>query len=178
MSRVGKNPIPLSDKVKVNLTKTYAEVSGPLGKVKVDIPKGIKVKVEDNKVVVERSDDTNEQKSLHGLCRQLLYNAVFGVEKGYKKELDIVGVGYKASVEGNKAIFNIGYSHPIELPIPEGIKITIDKGTHIVVEGENKEMVGHISSLIRNFKKPDPYKGKGIMFTNERIIRKAGKQAK
>jgi large subunit ribosomal protein L6 len=178
MSRVGKNPITLSEKVKVNLTPERAEISGPLGNVKINIPKGIKVKSEDKKIIVERNDDSQQQRALHGLTRQLIFNAVYGVEKGYKKELDIVGVGYKATVEGKKVVFTIGYSHPIELAIPDGMKINVEKGTHITVEGSDKEMVGHISSLIRHFKKPDPYKGKGIMFTGERLIRKAGKQAK
>lgn len=178
MSRIGKLPISFSTKVKVNISPELVQVEGPVGKVKVPIPKGIECKVEGTAIVVKRSDDSARQKSLHGLTRQLLANAVSGVEKGFKKELDIVGVGFKAQVEGKKAVFNIGYSHPIELPIPDGIKINIDKGTHIVVEGADKELVGQIASVIRHYKKPDPYKGKGIVFTGEKLIRKAGKQAK
>lgn len=178
MSRIGKLPIPFSPKVKVNISSEMAIIEGPIGKVKIPIPKGIDCKVEENQIVVKRSNDSAQQKSLHGLTRQLLHNAVSGVEKGFKKELDIVGVGFKAQVEGKKAVFNIGYSHPIELAIPDGIKISIDKGTHIVVEGADRELVGQIASIIRHYKKPDPYKGKGIIFTGEKLIRKAGKQAK
>lgn len=178
MSRIGKLPIVLSPKVKAHLFQEFVEVEGPLGKVKVAVPQGIECKIEENSLIVKRRDDSAQQKSFHGLTRQLIANAVYGVEKGFKKELDIVGVGFKAQVEGKKVVFNIGYSHPIELPIPDGIKITIDKGTHIVVEGANKEVVGQIASIIRHYKKPDPYKGKGIIFTGEKLIRKAGKQAK
>lgn len=178
MSRIGKQPIPFSPKVKVNISPGITLVEGPLGKVKIPIPKGIDCKIEGNQIVVKRNDDSAQQKSLHGLTRQLLANAVFGVEKGFKKELDIVGVGFKAEVQGKKAVFNIGYSHPIELQMPEGIKISIEKGTHIIVEGADKELVGQVASIIRHYKKPDPYKGKGIVFTGEKLIRKAGKQAK
>lgn len=178
MSRIGKKPIEINPKVKVNLQGASAEFTGPVGKVKVNIPEGITCKVESGSLLVERRDDTAAQRSLHGLARQLLANAALGVEKGFKKELDIVGVGYKANVEGKKVVFNIGYSHPIELVVPEGIKVTVDKGTHIVVEGADRELVGQISATIRHYKKPDPYKGKGVMFTGEKIIRKAGKAAK
>lgn len=178
MSRIGKLPIALSPKVKVNVSPELVQVEGPMGKVKVKIPKGIECQVDGSQILVKRSDDSAQKKSLHGLTRQLLANAVFGAEKGFKKELDIVGVGFKAQVEGKKAIFNIGYSHPVELLIPEGIKINVDKGTHITVEGADKELVGQIASVIRHYKKPDPYKGKGIVFTGEKLIRKAGKQAK
>jgi len=178
MSRIGKKPIAINPKVKVNLQADRAEFDGPAGKVKVAIPAGITCKLESGTLLVERRDDTAQQRSLHGLARQLLANAATGVEKGFKKELDIVGVGYKATAEGKKVVFNIGYSHPIELIVPDGIKVTVDKGTHIVVEGADKELVGQISATIRHYKKPDPYKGKGVMFTGEKIIRKAGKAAK
>lgn len=178
MSRIGKLPVMLSSKVKVNLMDDKVEVAGPLGKVLVPLPKGIKCEIQSDRILVKRSDDSSQQKALHGLTRQLINNAVIGVEKGFKKELDIMGVGYRAQVENNKAIFYVGYSHPYEVQIPEGIKITIDKGTHIVVEGANKEVVGRVASIIRHIKKPDPYKGKGIIYTGEKLIRKAGKQAK
>jgi len=178
MSRIGKKPIAIPPKVKVNLTAENAEVQGPLGKVKITIPGGITCDIEKDRLNVNRSDDTAVQRSLHGLTRQLIANAVLGAEKGFKKELDIVGVGFKAAVEGKKVVFNIGYSHPIELVMPEGIKIMVEKGTHVTVEGADKELVGQISSIIRHYKKPDPYKGKGILFTGEKIIRKTGKTAK
>jgi large subunit ribosomal protein L6 len=178
MSRIGKKPIVIHPKVKVNLINDRAEFEGPAGKVKVSLPIGITCRVEAGSLIVERRDETKPQKSLHGLARQLLSNAAMGVEKGFKKELDIVGVGYKAAAEGKKVTFNIGYSHPIELIVPDGIKVTVEKATHIVVEGADKELVGQISATIRHYKKPDPYKGKGIMFTGEKIIRKAGKAAK
>jgi large subunit ribosomal protein L6 len=178
MSRIGKQPIAIHPKVKISILDGRTEFDGPVGKVKVALPLGITCRVESNTLLVERRDDTAPQRSLHGLARQLLANAAFGVEKGFKKELDIVGVGYKAAAEGKKVTFNIGYSHPIELQVPDGIKVTVEKGTHITVEGADKELVGQISATIRNYKKPDPYKGKGVMFTGEKIIRKAGKAAK
>lgn len=178
MSRIGKMPIAIHPKVKVDLSGDTAEFMGPVGKVKVQLPKGINCSIESDSLIVQRKDETQSQRSLHGLTRQLLANAAFGVEKGFKKELDIIGVGYKASAEGKKVVFNIGYSHPIDLLVPDGIKITVDKGTHVVVEGADKELVGQIAATIRRYKKPDPYKGKGILFTGEKIIRKAGKAAK
>jgi len=178
MSRIGKLPIPLPGAVKVAVSEGAVEVQGPKGKVTTPVPAGISCVVENQVLLVHRADDVKQTKAFHGLTRSLLANAVLGVTQGYKRELDIVGVGYKANVEGNRAIFNIGYSHPIALEIPEGIKITVEKNTHVVVEGYDKQLVGQIAAKIRGYKKPEPYKGKGVMYTGEHIIRKAGKAAK
>jgi len=178
MSRIGKLPIPLPGAVKVAVTDGAVEIQGPKGKVTTPVPPGITCAVENQVLLVHRADDVKQTKAFHGLTRSLLANAVLGVTQGYKRELDIVGVGYKANVEGNKAVFNIGYSHPIELEIPAGIKITVEKNTHVVVEGYDKQLVGQIAAKIRGYKKPEPYKGKGVMYTGEHIIRKAGKAAK
>ena len=178
MSRIGKLPIPLPGAVKVAVAEGAVEVKGPKGTVTTPVPPGITCAVEDQALHVRRADDVKQTRAYHGLTRALLANAVLGVTQGYKRELDIVGVGYKANVEGDKAVFNIGYSHPCVLEIPEGIKITVEKNTHVVVEGYDKQLVGQIAAKIRGYKKPEPYKGKGVMYTGEHIIRKAGKAAK
>lgn len=178
MSRIGKMPIALPGAVKVAVKDGEVQVQGPKGTLLTPIPAGIDCVVEGTTLLVRRADDLKQTKALHGLTRALLANAVKGVTDGYKRELDIVGVGYKAAVDGQKAVFNIGYSHPIELPIPAGIKIAVEKNTHVVVEGFDKQLVGQVAAKIHSYKKPDPYKGKGVMYTGEKIIRKAGKAAK
>lgn len=178
MSRIGKMPIPIPGAVKVAVQDGTVEVQGPKGKLTTPVPDGIACALESGVLHVKRADDLKQTKALHGLTRALLANAVKGVTEGYKKELDIVGVGYKAAVEGKKVVFNIGYSHPIELPIPDGVVVAVEKNTHVVVEGFDKQLVGQVAAKIRSFKKPDPYKGKGVMYTGEHIIRKAGKAAK
>lgn len=178
MSRIGKQPIPIPKAVKVAMGEGIVEVQGPKGKLVTPVPALIACHIEGQNLLVARDNDTKPARALHGLTRALLANAVKGVTDGYKKELDIVGVGYKANVEGKKAVFNIGYSHPIELPIPDGIQITIEKNTHVTVSGFDKQLVGQVAAVIHAFKKPDPYKGKGVMYTGEHIIRKAGKAAK
>ena len=178
MSRIGKQPIPIPKAVKVAVGEGVVEIQGPKGKLATLVPALIGCRVEGQSILVARENDTKPARALHGLTRALLANAVKGVTEGYKRELDIVGVGYKANVEGKKAVFNIGYSHPIELPIPDGIQITVEKNTHVTVTGFDKQLVGQIAAKIHAFKKPEPYKGKGVMYTGEHIIRKAGKAAK
>ncbi len=177
MSRIGKMPISLPDAVKVSVEAKMVKVSGPKGKLLTAVPNGITCSVKDGRIFVERGSDTKQAKAYHGLVRSLLSNAVHGVTEGYKKELDIVGVGYKASVEGNKAVFNLGYSHPINMVIPEGIAIEIQKATHVIVTGYDKQKVGQIAAQIRSMRKPEPYKGKGVHYSDETILRKAGKSA-
>ncbi|MEJ2368749.1 MAG: 50S ribosomal protein L6 [Acidobacteriota bacterium] len=178
MSRIGKMPISLPDPVKISVQEDQVEIQGPKGTLTAPVPKGISCSLEDKVLTVTRASEEKPVRALHGLTRALIANAVEGVTKGYQRELDIVGVGYRANVEGKKVVFSIGYSHPIEFEIPDGIAITVDKQTHVTVTGCDKQLVGQVAAKIRSFKKPEPYKGKGIMYTNEHIIRKAGKAAK
>jgi large subunit ribosomal protein L6 len=178
MSRIGKQPIPLPDSVKVDLRPDSVHVKGPKGELSTPLQPGITCVLEAGQLVVSRADDSKRTRAFHGLTRSLLANAVKGVHEGYKKELDIIGVGYKAAVEGQKATFNLGLSHSVELPIPAGIEISIEKSTHVVVTGYDRQQVGQIAAQIRSFRKCEPYKGKGVQYTGEIIRRKAGKAAK
>jgi large subunit ribosomal protein L6 len=175
MSRIGKKPIPLPDKVKVEIKPTTVVVTGPKGSVTNPIPPGIKFEQKDKQVLALRQDDSGPQKAFHGLARALVANAVRGVTEGFSKELDIVGVGYRAEQRKNSVVFTLGFSHPIEYPIPPGISITVDKQTHLVITGVDRQQVGQIAANIRGLKKPDPYKNKGIRYVGERLKKKAGK---
>ena len=173
MSRIGRKPIAVPAGVKVEISAAAVEVQGPKGKLSVPVPAGIRFEQKDGTLVAVRESD--EQRALHGLARALVANAVHGVTQGFTKELDIVGVGYRAEVKGKTVIFNLGYSRPIPFPIPEGIQITVDKQTHIVVSGANKGQVGQVAANIRSLRPPDPYKQKGIRLVGERLKKKAGK---
>jgi len=173
MSRIGRKPIAVPNAVKVQLTPAAVEVQGPKGKLSIPVPRGIRFEKKDSTLITLR--ETDEQKALHGLMRALVANAVHGVTQGFKKELDIVGVGYRAEVKGKNVVFSLGYSHPIEFPIPDGIQISVDKQTHVVVTGADKRLVGQVAADIRSLRPPDPYKQKGIRITGERLKKKAGK---
>ena len=173
MSRIGNKPIPLPQGVKIALKGREVEVQGPKGKLFVLVPRQIKLEQKDGVLTAVRSSD--EDRALHGLARALLANAVQGVTTGFKKDMDIVGVGYRAEVKGKNVAFALGKSHPIEFPIPEGIQITVEKQTHIVVSGADKAQVGQVAADIRSLRPPDPYKQKGIRITGERLKKKAGK---
>src|SRR2546427_8984183 len=173
MSRIGRNPIAGPASVKVQIGAAAIEVQGPKGKLSVGVPQGIRFEQKDGILTALRESD--EQRALHGLARALVANAVRGVTEGFKKELDIVGVGYRAEVKGKNVVFALGYSHPVEFPIPEGITVTVDKQTHIVVSGADKGQVGQVAANIRALRPPDPYKQKGIRITGERLKKKAGK---
>jgi len=149
------------------------DVQGPKGKMSVPLPGGIRLEQKDGVLTAVR--DTEEQRALHGLARALVANAVQGVTQGFKKELDIVGVGFRAELKGNAVNFSLGYSHPIVFPVPEGIHISVDKQTHLVVSGADKSKVGQVAANIRGLRPPDPYKQKGIRLTGERLKKKAGK---
>jgi large subunit ribosomal protein L6 len=159
--------------VKVQISAVSVDVQGPKGKMSVPIPRGIRFEQKDGTLQALRESD--QQKALHGLARALVANAVTGVTSGFKKDLDIVGVGYRAEVKGKNVVFLLGYSHPIEFPIPEGILITVEKQTHLVVSGADRALVGQVSANIRGLRPPDPYKQKGIRITGERLKKKAGK---
>lgn len=173
MSRIGRKPIPLPSGVKINSAGGKVEVQGPKGKLFVLVPRQIKLEQKDGVLTAVRSSD--EDRALHGLARALLANAVQGVTTGFKKDMDIVGVGYRAEVKGKNVAFALGKSHPIEFPIPEGIQITVEKQTHIVISGADKAQVGQVAADIRSLRPPDPYKQKGIRITGERLKKKAGK---
>ena len=175
MSRIGKKPIPLPDKVKIDIKPETVVVTGPKGTVTNLIPPGIRWEMKDKELVAIRQDDTGPQRAFHGLARALVANAVRGVTEGFKRELDIVGVGYRAESKKNSVVFTLGFSHPIEYPLPPGISITVDKQTHLVITGVDRQLVGQTAANIRGLKKPDPYKQKGIRYTGERLKKKAGK---
>lgn len=184
MSRIGKKPISIPKGVGVSLKAGAVEVKGPKGTMHRQLPAGINVEVKDGVLQVTRRDDSKEQRALHGLIRSLLNNMVIGTSAGFTRELDIVGIGYKADVVGKNLVLNLGYSHTIEYPIPPGIAIRAEKGKKklnnyvatIFVEGIDKEQVGQIASEIRGFRKPDSYKGKGIRYAEEEVRLKESKK--
>ncbi len=173
MSRIGNKVIPVPSGVKVQLKDGSVEVQGPKGKMSVVVPRGIQFEQKDGTLVAKR--DSDDKRALHGLARALVANAVTGVTQGFKRDLDIVGVGYRAEVKGKNVVLALGYSHPIEFPIPEGIQITVEKQTHMTVTGADKNQVGQIAANLRRLRPPDPYKQKGIRITGERLKKKAGK---
>jgi len=173
MSRIGNKLIPVPSGVKVQIKPDALEVQGPKGKMTVPLPHGIHFEQKDNVLTAKRA--TENQRALHGLARALVANAVTGVTQGFKKDLDIVGVGYRAEVKGKNVVLALGYSHPIEFPIPEGIVIAVEKQTHLSVSGANKNQVGQVAANLRALRPPDPYKQKGIRITGERLKKKAGK---
>ena len=173
MSRIGNKPIPVPQGVKVALRGNYIDVQGPKGKMTLGIPQGITFEQKDSILTATRA--TENHRALHGLARALVANAVHGVTTGFKKDLDIVGVGYRAELKGKVVAFALGKSHPIEFKIPEGIQIAVDKQTHIVVSGADKGKVGQVAADLRALRPPDPYKQKGVRITGERLKKKAGK---
>ena len=174
MSRIGKNPITIPDGVKIELKGNLINVSGQKGSQSWTVHPNIKTLVEDDNILFERGDNSALNRSLHGTTRQIVNNMVIGVSAGFKKELEIVGVGYQANMDGNKLKLQIGYSHDIYFDLPEGIKATAERTT-ITIEGIDKQLVGSVSSKIRSFRSPEPYKGKGIRYKGEYIKIKQGK---
>ncbi len=178
MSRIGKKQITLPKGVEVKHDGKAVTVKGPKGSLTTTLIEGISVKIENNVVAFTRSNEEGKSKAFHGLVRALVANNVKGVTEGFKKELDIVGVGYRAEVKGKEVVFQLGYSHPVRFPIPKGIDVAIDGKTgHITVTGIDKQQVGQTAAEIRALREPDPYKGKGIKYSDEVIRRKAGKAA-
>ncbi len=177
MSRIGKLPIPIPSGAKISVDKTKVSVEGPLGKLEQQIPHEISVVVQDKQVLVQRRSESKRDKSLHGLSRTLIANMLHGVTRGFKKELKIVGVGYRAEARGSRIVFNLGFSHPIVLAVPSGVKIEVHGPDSIVIQGYDRQLVGDIAAKIRSFRPPEPYKGKGIQYLGEQIRRKAGKAA-
>lgn len=175
MSRVGKRPILIPSNVKVGVKDDAVHVEGPRGKLDFQVHPRMKVALRENTLVVERPTNLWMDRALHGLTRSLLFNMVRGVTEGYQKELEIEGIGYRAQVSGQKLILNLGFTHPIEYPIPEGIEIKTPKPTQVIVSGIDRAKVGQVAADIRRFHEPEPYKGKGIHYIGEVIRRKQGK---
>ena len=178
MSRIGKKPIELPKGVEVKQDGNAVTIKGPKGSLSTALIPGISVKVENNVVQFTRANEEQKSRAFHGLVRALVANNVRGVSEGFKRELDIVGVGYRAEVKGKEVVFQLGYSHPVRFPIPQGIDIAVDaKSGHVTVTGIDKQKVGQTAAEIRSLREPDPYKGKGIKYSDEVIRRKAGKAA-
>jgi large subunit ribosomal protein L6 len=175
VSRVGKLPIKIPDGVEVKINNNIVMVKGPKGSLEKEMHPSMDILLEDNQVVVKRPSDTKQHKALHGLTRSLIANMVEGVTKGFQKVLEIHGVGYRAAKQGNKLVLNVGYSHPVEIPQPEGIEIEVPQNNKIVIKGIDKEKVGTLAAKIRAVREPEPYKGKGIRYENEYVRRKEGK---
>lgn len=178
MSRIGKLPVAIPDGVDVKIEGNVLIAKGPKGEEKVEFPSEIEIKVEGKEVIVNRKDDSRKARSLHGLFRTLVNNAVTGVKTPFEKKLEIVGVGYRAAMQGSAINLSLGYSHPIIVEPPKGITIAVEANTKITVSGSNKQMVGDIAALIRSKRPPEVYKGKGIKYEGEYIARKAGKAGK
>jgi large subunit ribosomal protein L6 len=175
MSRIGKKPIAIPKGVTVAVNDGVVDVKGPKGQLRQAIPPGVAFQLAGAELKAALTDDVPELRKFHGLARTLVANAVQGVTEGFKRELDIVGVGYRAELKGRQVVFALGYSHPIVFDIPQGIDIAVDKQTHVVVSGVDKQLVGQVAANIRRMRKPDPYKQKGVRYTGEVLKKKQGK---
>ncbi|MGL6134787.1 MAG: 50S ribosomal protein L6 [Prochlorococcaceae cyanobacterium] len=178
MSRIGKAPIPVPDKVSVSLNGLDVTVKGPKGELRRTLPEGVSISHEGTTLVVAPVSSSRRCRERHGLCRTLVANMVEGVSQGFSRKLEITGVGYRAAVQGKKLVVSAGYSHPVELTPPDGISFAVEGTTTVVVSGANKELVGNEAAKVRAIRPPEPYKGKGIKYEGERILRKAGKTGK
>lgn len=178
MSRIGRKPITIPSGVNVTIDNTLITVKGPKGTLSRELHKDMKISVEDNVLTVERPSDNKLHRSLHGTTRSVVQNMVSGVTDGFVKSLDLVGVGYRANKSGNKLVLNVGYSHPVEIEPENGIEFEVPSNTKIIVRGIDKELVGATAAKVRSVREPEPYKGKGIKYEGERILRKEGKAGK
>lgn len=175
MSRIGRLPVPLTPDVKVTVASGLVSVKGPKGALQQQLPEGIGAEVADGRLVVKRRDDSKTQRALHGLSRALIANAVTGVTKGFTKELEIQGVGYRAQIDGTAIVFALGFTHPIRYAIPAGIQVTVDKQVRLAITGVDRQAVGQVAAEIRALRPPDAYKGKGVRYVGEVVVKKAGK---
>ena len=178
MSRIGKNPVLIPEKVSVDIQGLTITVKGPKGELKRLMPEGINFDKKDNKIIVSPSTSKRFSRERHGLCRTLIANMVKGVSEGFVKQLEIIGVGSRAQIKGKNLVVSAGYSHPVEIIPPDGITFKVESNTNVFVSGIDKEIVGNEAAKIRSIRPPEPYKGKGIKYHDERIIRKAGKSGK
>jgi large subunit ribosomal protein L6 len=177
MSRIGKQPIPIPQGVKIQIEGLTVRAEGPKGKLSQPVPTGLTTRVADGTIVIERAGDDRRVRALHGLARALVANMVTGVKDGFERKLDIVGIGYRAQMQGKNIQLALGYSHPIIFPLPDGVTAEIDKQVAITLRGADKAVLGQTAAKLRALRKPDPYKGKGIKYANEVIRRKVGKKA-
>jgi large subunit ribosomal protein L6 len=177
MSRIGKKPITIPQGVKIDINNSLCTVQGPLGMLEYMLPAGIAIEIQDATIVVMRATDQKRYRALHGLVRSLVNNMVTGVSTGFTKTLEIVGIGYRAQKQGNVLNLAVGYSHPVDFPVPEGITIDVEGQNRVIVKGIDKQKVGQVAADIRKIRKPEPYKGKGIRYSDEVIRRKVGKTA-
>jgi len=175
MSRIGKAPVNIPAKVKVAVNGNRVAAEGPKGKLELSLPKSTSASVEGSSIKVARSGESAEARAMHGLARSLVNNMIQGVTDGFSKKLEIQGVGFKAAIQGKVVNLALGYSHPILYPIPDGIKVTIEENTKVTIEGADKEMVGRVAAEIRSYYPPEPYKGKGVRYLGEKVVRKEGK---
>jgi large subunit ribosomal protein L6 len=175
MSRIGKQPIVIPPKVKVAVSGQKVSVEGPKGKLSMELHRRTSLKVEGDTITVSRAGDDAEAKAMHGLSRALVNNMVKGVSEGFVKRLGIQGVGFKAAVQGKQVNLSLGYSHPLLYPIPDQIKVTVEENTKLTIEGPDKQMVGRVAAEIRSYYPPEPYKGKGVRYDDEKVVRKEGK---
>jgi len=179
MSRIGKKPITIPKGINVEVKQDIIKVKGTKGELQYTFPEGIKISVTDGTIIVQRDSDSKSHRSLHGLARSLVSNMVDGVSQGYTRVLEITGIGYRSQVKGGKLMFTLGYSHPIEFELPEGIKAVVDeKQTTITLSGMDKQLLGQVAANVRKLRAPDAYKGKGVRFAGQRIKLKAGKTGK
>lgn len=177
MSRIGKNPVKIAQGAKVDLKEKLIKVEGPKGKLSFDLPNGVVVKMEAQQITVNRDETHKNSGKLHGVIRTQIQNMITGVTQGFTKELDVTGVGFRAAVKGNVLSLTVGYSHTVDFKLPEGVQAKVENNTHIVLTGNDKMILGLAADKIRAVRPPEPYQGKGIRYTNEKIIRKAGKAA-
>jgi len=175
MSRIGKKPIPIPQGVTVKVDANVVDVKGPKGQLRQPLPPGVVAVIEDGQLLTRRERDEAALGKFHGLARSLVNNAVLGVTDGWKRELDIVGVGYRAELKGKQIVLALGYSHPVVYDVPAGIEIAIEKQTHITVTGVDRQLVGQVAANLRRLRKPDPYQQKGVRYTGEVLKKKAGK---
>ncbi|HEY4026792.1 MAG TPA: 50S ribosomal protein L6 [Candidatus Dormibacteraeota bacterium] len=178
MSRIGKIPIPVPAGVTLKVEQNHVTVEGPRGRIDRSLPSQIAIELTDGRVFCRRPSDGREHRSLHGLTRTLLANMVTGVSTGFRKELELVGVGYRAQKQGEDLVLTLGFSHPVRIREPEGIKIEVADPTHFAITGNSKEQVGQVAADVRRLRLPEPYKGKGVMYRGERVRRKPGKSGK
>lgn len=175
MSRIGKTPVAIPAKVKVTVTGARVAAEGPKGKLELALPRFTSAQVDGASVKISRASETAEARAMHGLARALVNNMVRGVSEGFQKKLEIQGVGFKAALQGNVVNLSLGYSHPINYPVPAGIKVAVEDSTKLTIDGADKELVGRVASEIRSYYPPEPYKGKGVRYAGEKVVRKEGK---
>jgi len=175
MSRIGKKPIAIPKGVTIKVDGTTIDVKGPKGEMRQSLPPGVSAAVEENQLLAKKISDDRQLDKFHGLARSLMNNAVLGVTDGWKRELDIVGVGYRAELKGKQIVLALGYSHPVVYDIPNGIDVAVEKQTHITVTGVDRQLVGQVAANLRRLRKPDPYQQKGVRYTGEVLKKKAGK---